>query len=115
MDKVNELFNSHRDKLSEKKNALEAMMMALKEETMATTRALSTRIEELEVELALCRATVGERVSSATFSIEDITKLKQFVGTRITQWGIVGEYVREFKELMLQVSDVIEKEALLAF
>ncbi|MBA0616307.1 hypothetical protein Godav_016363, partial [Gossypium davidsonii] len=33
----------------------------------------------------------------------------------ITQWSIVGEYVREFKELMLQVSDVTEKEALLAF
>ncbi|MBA0844821.1 hypothetical protein Goarm_005759 [Gossypium armourianum] len=33
----------------------------------------------------------------------------------ITQWGTVGEYVREFKELMLQVSDVTEKEALLAF
>ncbi|MBA0754945.1 hypothetical protein Gogos_020010, partial [Gossypium gossypioides] len=34
---------------------------------------------------------------------------------RITQRGRVGEYVREFKELMLQVSNVTEKEALLAF
>ncbi|MFQ6626996.1 hypothetical protein Gotur_005528, partial [Gossypium turneri] len=33
----------------------------------------------------------------------------------IMQWGIVGEYVQEFKELMLQVSNVIEEEALLAF
>ncbi|MBA0671699.1 hypothetical protein Goklo_029267 [Gossypium klotzschianum] len=33
----------------------------------------------------------------------------------ITQRGTVGEYVREFKKLMLQVSDVIEKESLLAF
>ncbi|MFQ6670794.1 hypothetical protein Gotur_035563 [Gossypium turneri] len=33
----------------------------------------------------------------------------------ITQRGTVGEYVREFKELMLQVSDVTEEEALLAF
>ncbi|MFQ6653934.1 hypothetical protein Gotur_025105 [Gossypium turneri] len=33
----------------------------------------------------------------------------------ITQQGTVGEYVREFKELMLQVSEVIEREALLAF
>ncbi|MBA0670471.1 hypothetical protein Goklo_024952 [Gossypium klotzschianum] len=31
------------------------------------------------------------------------------------QRGTIGEYVREFKELMLQVSDVTEKEALLAF
>ncbi|MBA0753487.1 hypothetical protein Gogos_020844 [Gossypium gossypioides] len=33
----------------------------------------------------------------------------------ITQRDTVGEYVQEFKELMLQVLDVIEKEALLVF
>ncbi|MBA0754149.1 hypothetical protein Gogos_020990, partial [Gossypium gossypioides] len=33
----------------------------------------------------------------------------------ITQRGTVREYVREFKELMLQVSDVTEKETLLTF
>ncbi|MBA0776691.1 hypothetical protein Gotri_011653 [Gossypium trilobum] len=33
----------------------------------------------------------------------------------ITQWGTVGEYVQELKELMLQVSDLTEKEALLTF
>ncbi|MBA0666490.1 hypothetical protein Goklo_002894 [Gossypium klotzschianum] len=33
----------------------------------------------------------------------------------ITQRGTVGEYVQEFKELMLQVSNVIEKEVLIAF
>ncbi|MBA0818496.1 hypothetical protein Gohar_021271, partial [Gossypium harknessii] len=33
----------------------------------------------------------------------------------ITQRETVGEYVREFKELMFQVSDVTEKEAFLAF
>ncbi|MFQ6643685.1 hypothetical protein Gotur_017712 [Gossypium turneri] len=166
---------------------------------MATTRALSTRIEELEGELALCRAAVGKGVSSAALSNEDVPKPKEFVGTRsacdvdnflwrmehyfrakgivddvdkvntasmflidiallwwrgrttdkrqseigtwqefqcelkgqfylefaeekaraklqgITQWGTVGEYVREFKELMLQVSEVTEREALLAF
>ncbi|KAH1055488.1 hypothetical protein J1N35_033553 [Gossypium stocksii] len=54
MEDVNELFNSHRDKLSKMNDALTAMMMALKEETMATTLALSTRIEELEGELASC-------------------------------------------------------------
>ncbi|MFQ6662985.1 hypothetical protein Gotur_030665, partial [Gossypium turneri] len=58
------------------------MMMALKEETMATTRALSTRIEELEGELALCRAAVGNRVLSVALSNEDVPKLKEFVGTR---------------------------------
>ncbi|MFQ6652590.1 hypothetical protein Gotur_024384 [Gossypium turneri] len=33
----------------------------------------------------------------------------------ITQRGTVGEYVREFKELMLQVSEVTKREAFLAF
>ncbi|KAK5836430.1 hypothetical protein PVK06_012218 [Gossypium arboreum] len=199
MDKVNELFDSHKDKLSDRNDALEAMLMALKEETMATTLALSTRIEELEGELALCRAAVGEGVSSAALSSEYVPKLKEFVGTRsacdvdnflwrmenyfrakgivddagkvqtaslfltdiallwwrgrttdkrqgkigtwekfqcelkgqfypefakeearpklqgITQRGTVGEYVREFKELMLQVLDATEREAMLAF
>ncbi|MFQ6665854.1 hypothetical protein Gotur_032434 [Gossypium turneri] len=81
-DKVNELFNSHRDKLSKRNNALEAMMMALKEETMATTRALSIRIEELEGELALYRAAAGKEVSSVALSNEDVPKPKEFVGTR---------------------------------
>ncbi|MBA0824707.1 hypothetical protein Goarm_021355, partial [Gossypium armourianum] len=122
--------------------------------------ALNTRIEELEGELALCRAAMGEEVSSTTFSYEDVPKPKKFVGTRsiydvdnflwrmenyfrakgivddavkgqfypkfveekaraklrwLTQRGTVGEYVRELKELMLQVSDVGKKEALLTF
>ncbi|MBA0878860.1 hypothetical protein Goshw_020767 [Gossypium schwendimanii] len=82
MDKVNELFNSHRDKLSEKNDALEVMMMALKEETMATTRTLSTRIEELEGELGLYRAAMGKGVANVAFSNEDVPKPKEFVGTR---------------------------------
>ncbi|MFQ6659744.1 hypothetical protein Gotur_028517 [Gossypium turneri] len=117
MGKVNELFNSHRDKLSERNDTLEALMMALKEETMATMMVLSTRIEELEVELALCQAAVGEGVSSVALNNEDVLESKEFVGTRsacdvdnflqgITQRGTVGEYVREFKKLMFQVSDV---------
>ncbi|MBA0628056.1 hypothetical protein Godav_022839 [Gossypium davidsonii] len=59
-DSVQELRDSQRKKLTERNNALEAMVMALKKETMAMTMALSTRIEELERELALCRATVGK-------------------------------------------------------
>ncbi|KAH1090495.1 hypothetical protein J1N35_017752 [Gossypium stocksii] len=81
MDKVNELFNSHKDKLSERNDALEAIVMALKKETMVTTMALSTRIDEFEVELALCQAIVGEGVSSATPSYKDVPKQKKFVGT----------------------------------
>ncbi|KAK5841938.1 hypothetical protein PVK06_004264 [Gossypium arboreum] len=181
MDKVNELFDSHKDKLSDRNDALEAMLIALKEETIATTLALSTRIEELEGEPALCRAAVGEGVSSAALSNKYVPKPKEFVGTRsacdvenllwrmenyfrakgimddagkvelqikgnvrlehgkvptrvertvlpgffeketweklqgITQRGTVGECVREFKKLMLQVSDVTEREAMLAF
>ncbi|MBA0669637.1 hypothetical protein Goklo_029555, partial [Gossypium klotzschianum] len=59
-DSVQELLDSQRKKLTEKYDALEAMMMALKEEIMATTWALSTRIEELDRELALWRVAVGK-------------------------------------------------------
>ena len=79
---MQELLDSQRKKLTERNNALEAMMMALKEETIATTRALSTRIEELEGELALCQAAVGKGVSSAALSSECVPEPKEFVGTR---------------------------------
>ncbi|MBA0877117.1 hypothetical protein Goshw_022262 [Gossypium schwendimanii] len=98
---------------------------------MATTMGLSIRIDELEGELALCQAVVEKGVSSAELSYEDVPKPKEFVGimsvcdvenflssgkvARDNATGIVGEYVREFKELMVQVLDVTEKEALLAF
>ncbi|MBA0880952.1 hypothetical protein Goshw_022460 [Gossypium schwendimanii] len=65
----------------ERNNTLEAMMMALKEEIMAITRALSTRIEELEEELALCRAAMGKGVTNAALSNEDVLKPKEYVGT----------------------------------
>ncbi|MBA0664092.1 hypothetical protein Goklo_004152 [Gossypium klotzschianum] len=81
-DSVQELLDSQRKKLVEKNDALEAMVKALKEETMAPTMALSTRIEELEGELALCQAIVEKGVSSAALSYEDVSKLKEFVGTR---------------------------------
>ncbi|MFQ6665888.1 hypothetical protein Gotur_032447 [Gossypium turneri] len=158
MDKLNELFNSHRDKLSERNDALKARMIALNEGTMATKMALSTRIEELKVDLALSRAVVGEGVSSAALSNEDVSKLKEFVRTRsvcdvdnflwrmenyfrakvivddavkfyleffeeearaklqcIRQRGTVGEYVQEFKKLMLQVLDMTGKKHYLLF
>ncbi|MBA0794170.1 hypothetical protein Gohar_018521 [Gossypium harknessii] len=51
---------------------------------MATTKALNTRIEELEEELALCRVAMGEEVSSVALSYEDVPNPKEFVGTRST-------------------------------
>ncbi|MFQ6630505.1 hypothetical protein Gotur_009118 [Gossypium turneri] len=51
---------------------------------MATMRALSTRIEELEGELALCGAAVGNGVENTALSNEDVPKPKEFVGTRST-------------------------------
>ncbi|MBA0637892.1 hypothetical protein Godav_022164 [Gossypium davidsonii] len=58
----NELGESIDDlkKLMERNKAFEAMVIALKEKTMVMTMALSTKIEELEGELALCRAAVGK-------------------------------------------------------
>ncbi|MFQ6660064.1 hypothetical protein Gotur_028697 [Gossypium turneri] len=68
---------------------------------------------------------MGKKVSSAALSYEDVPKPKEFVGTSTTDkrqgeigtWKEfqLGEHVREFKELMLLVSDVTEKEALFAF
>ncbi|MBA0602772.1 hypothetical protein Gorai_002941 [Gossypium raimondii] len=60
LEKVQGVLNSTRNKFIDRNDALEAMVMALKEEIMATMMALSTIIEELEEELALCRAVVGK-------------------------------------------------------
>ncbi|MBA0632091.1 hypothetical protein Godav_000896 [Gossypium davidsonii] len=57
-DSVQELLDSQRKKLTERNDALKAMVKALKEEKMATMMALSTRIEELEGKLALFRVAV---------------------------------------------------------
>ncbi|MBA0878335.1 hypothetical protein Goshw_023888 [Gossypium schwendimanii] len=81
-DSIQELLDFQRKKLTERNDALEAIVMALKEKTMATTMALCARIEKLEEELALCRAVVGKGVSSAALSNEDALKPKEFVGTR---------------------------------
>ncbi|KAK5841709.1 hypothetical protein PVK06_004032 [Gossypium arboreum] len=83
-DNVQELLDSQRKKLTKRNDALKAMVMALKEETMATTMALSTRIKELKGELALCRTIMVEGVSSAVFTYEDVPKPNEFVGTRST-------------------------------
>ncbi|MBA0577894.1 hypothetical protein Golob_024272 [Gossypium lobatum] len=68
--------------LTERNNALEAMVKALKEETMAMTMALSTRIDELKSKLALCRAAVGKGVSGTTLCNKDVPKSKEFAGTK---------------------------------
>ncbi|MBA0700827.1 hypothetical protein Goari_022382 [Gossypium aridum] len=83
-DSLQKFLNSQMKKLTERNDALKAMMMALKEETMSTTMALSTRIEELERELALCQVVVGKGVLNASLSNEDILKPKEFVGIRST-------------------------------
>ncbi|KAG8496298.1 hypothetical protein CXB51_007480 [Gossypium anomalum] len=82
MDKVNKLLNPHNDKLMKRINAFEAMVMALKEETMATIMALNTRIKELEGNVALCPTVVGEGLLSAALSNENVSKPKKFMGTR---------------------------------
>ncbi|KAH1063816.1 hypothetical protein J1N35_028803 [Gossypium stocksii] len=84
-DFVTMCLTSQRDnvkKLTERNDVLETMMKALKEETMVTTMALSTKIKELEGELALCQAVMGEGVSSVALSYNDVLKPKEFVGTR---------------------------------
>ncbi|KAH1031900.1 hypothetical protein J1N35_044074 [Gossypium stocksii] len=99
---MQELLNSQRKKLTERSNALEAMVMVLKEETMSMTKALNPRIEELEGELALCQAVVGKVVLSVALNCEDVPNLKEFAGTRSTdnrqsEIGIWQEFQCELK------------------
>ncbi|KAH1063937.1 hypothetical protein J1N35_028924 [Gossypium stocksii] len=83
VEKLQKLLNSIRNKLTERNDAFEAMVMALKEEKMITMRALSTRIEEFNGELVLCRETMDRGVLSATLNCEvDVLKPKEFVGRR---------------------------------
>ncbi|MBA0575774.1 hypothetical protein Golob_006927 [Gossypium lobatum] len=93
--KIYRVLNSTMGKLTEKNDAVKAMMMASKEEIMATTRALNTRIEELKRELAMCQATVSRGVLGATLNREiDVSKSKEFTGTRFASdvdnflWGM---------------------------
>ncbi|MBA0877230.1 hypothetical protein Goshw_016251 [Gossypium schwendimanii] len=94
-DSVQTLLDSQKKKLTERNNAFEAMMMALKEETMATTRALSIKIEELKGELALYRAAVEKGVSSVAPSNDDVPKPKEFVGTRMYRGRSSGKVARD--------------------
>ncbi|MBA0666491.1 hypothetical protein Goklo_002894 [Gossypium klotzschianum] len=110
------------------------MMMALKKETMATTMVMSIRIEELELkdfvgtmyaydvdnflwkmENYFHAKGITDDAVKGRFYPEIIEEEARAKLQGITQRGTVGEYVQEFKELMLQVSNVIEKEVLIAF
>ncbi|MBA0582055.1 hypothetical protein Gorai_024207 [Gossypium raimondii] len=103
VEKVQELLNSAWHKLRERNDAPEAMVIAFKEETMATTKVLNKRIEELDGKLVLCQAAVGNGVSSVTLNCKlDIPKLKEFVGTRSTdkrhsEIGTWEEFQHELK------------------
>ncbi|KAK5784709.1 hypothetical protein PVK06_039235 [Gossypium arboreum] len=79
------VLNSTMDKLTVKNDALNAMVI-LKEETKATMNALNTRIEELQGELVVCRAILGNRFLSATVNYEmDVTKLEKFKRARFAK------------------------------
>ncbi|KAH1108005.1 hypothetical protein J1N35_011773 [Gossypium stocksii] len=82
-DSVQELLNSHKKKMKERINAPEAMVIALKKEIIATTKALNTKIDELERELALCRVVMKNGVSSAVLNYEDVSKPKEFSGDKV--------------------------------
>ncbi|MFQ6637233.1 hypothetical protein Gotur_013189 [Gossypium turneri] len=119
-------IDSSENKLARKDDALEAMVTALKEE-----------ISELKGELKIFKAAVGNGMlaSKPKPQAMDVPKPKAFKGARsaiqfypeyaedearaklrwLTQRGIVREYVREFSELMLQISDLSKKEAFFSF
>ncbi|MFQ6657181.1 hypothetical protein Gotur_026966, partial [Gossypium turneri] len=119
-------IGSSENKLAGKDDALEAMVIALKKE-----------INELKGELKIFKAAVGNGMlaSKPKPQAMDVPKPKAFKGARsvtqvypeyaeeearaklrrLTQRGTVREYVREFSELMLQISDLSEKEAFFSF
>lgn len=83
VDAIWGVVNSTIDKLLMRDDVLEAMVMDLKEETKAITKALSTIIEELEGELVVCWVVVSKRVLGATLNREiDFLKSKKFKGER---------------------------------
>ncbi|KAH1037922.1 hypothetical protein J1N35_039665 [Gossypium stocksii] len=78
---MQEMLNSTTNKLTMGDDALKAMVITLKEETMATTRALNMSIEELEGELVVCRVDIGKGVLGVTLNRDiDVPKLKKFKG-----------------------------------
>ncbi|KAH1115365.1 hypothetical protein J1N35_008743 [Gossypium stocksii] len=86
VEKMQEVLNSTMGKLTERNDALEAMMIALKEEIMAMMKALNKRIKELDEELIMCRAIVGKEVLGATFNRDIVApKPEKFKGTRSTR------------------------------
>lgn len=61
-------LNFTMDKLIVRNDTLKTRVIALKEKIIDRMRALNTRIEKLEGELAVSRATVGKGVLDATLN-----------------------------------------------
>ncbi|KAH1129732.1 hypothetical protein J1N35_001110 [Gossypium stocksii] len=97
-DSMQELLDSHKKKPSEGNDALEDMVKALKEETMATMMALSTRIEELKGELVLCQAAVGK--DSQVWHL--VTSMSR------SQKSLWGQDVQKLSEAMMVVESVVK-------
>ncbi|MFQ6649511.1 hypothetical protein Gotur_023150 [Gossypium turneri] len=99
--------------------------------------ALKEEINELKGELKIFKAAIGNGMLASKPKPQaiDVPKPKAFKGARsatqfypeyaedearaklqrLTQRGTVREYVREFSELMLQISDLSENEAFFSF
>ncbi|MBA0759651.1 hypothetical protein Gotri_022503 [Gossypium trilobum] len=71
-------------------------------------RTLKEQVAELKRQLTICKVALGNGKLYA--EKEARPKLHQ-----ITQQGIIQEYVQEFSKLMLQISDLSEKQAFLWF
>ncbi|KAH1038892.1 hypothetical protein J1N35_040635 [Gossypium stocksii] len=85
------------NKLIVRDDALEIMVMALKEETIATMGALSTKIKEFEGKLAVCQATLGKGVLGTTLNHEiNVLKPNNFKGTRFIRE--VGNFLWEMEQ-----------------
>ncbi|MBA0694791.1 hypothetical protein Goari_005063 [Gossypium aridum] len=103
MDALQALFNTIVGKLAKKNDALEAGMIAIKEENKAIMMTLNTKIEELKVELLVCKMVVGKWEIEQYFHTmgmkDDDSKVKQ---------DLEHQRVQELLKAMIVVKSLIK-------
>ncbi|MBA0765631.1 hypothetical protein Gotri_014793 [Gossypium trilobum] len=115
-DVMKEAPNATKGGQTEKNDALEAMVMALKEKT----EAIMEKIKDLEVELALCRVTAGKKMLASVPKqlIIDVPKPKEFKemsSTRDVDNGVVDPHMRNKVRPKLGLGRSFRKSSMSSF
>ncbi|MBA0754331.1 hypothetical protein Gogos_021098 [Gossypium gossypioides] len=106
---LNATMDDQTEKLTKKNDPLEAMVVVLEEETQTTM----SKIEEFEGQLIMCGVVVGKGMLASIpkqCKIDYAEEEARSKLRRLTQQGIIWEYVWEFTELLLQILDLRVKE-----